>query len=267
MSQTTCIGVAPAFPPELERLIFEQAARDDKSIIPTLVLVAFRVWHWIRFMQYEIVTEPYKPGRDPAKKDYPDQISARLPRYCHYIRHLLIQEPGVAVPYLSHCSNVENLALWTRLSNVDVLSMLGVMPLRRLSISVKTLFQHTQIDLTHPLFSKITHLEVLDSILEWDDLRQIVDMPNLTHLAIYRPESRKPEHIPVAECKKLKVVILLGVRECWVEKLFPDEPRVVAMRVSQPTMDWTKGAEGDVDFWVLAEEEVAKRRAKLLARS
>ncbi|KAJ6521621.1 hypothetical protein DFH09DRAFT_1424685 [Mycena vulgaris] len=57
-------GDSPTLPPELEQHIFELAAISRPACIPTLMLVARRVKHWVEPLLYRTVVIGFQPIPD-----------------------------------------------------------------------------------------------------------------------------------------------------------------------------------------------------------
>jgi hypothetical protein len=86
---------------------------------------------------------------------------------------------------LSLCSGVFHLEIVGKFANPRILPSLAQMRLRRLSARLEDLFgESSSVDLTHPLFASITHLDVYDSIGETWILTHIAALPALTHLCL-----------------------------------------------------------------------------------
>ncbi|KAF8643451.1 hypothetical protein AX16_009007 [Volvariella volvacea WC 439] len=227
----------PRLPPELERIIFELAARSRKSAaLPVLMLVARRVRDWLRPMLFEVV----------ALSSDRYQTICRWPPYptaqeTHYVKRLLIHYGGYQRPHLntlvdppdfktfvSHCPNLQDFAIWRHAPDhlLDQLTAVLHSPHRtvappgfglfRLSLYLKQLFPD-RVDFKHEVFRDVTHLEVLDggSAITWEEGNNYGCLPRLKYLAFTNvtilPGRTEIVTRCLEECKALKVLILVGV--------------------------------------------------------
>ncbi|KAJ7458923.1 hypothetical protein FB451DRAFT_964776, partial [Mycena latifolia] len=214
----------PGLPPELEREIFEIAARNHPATIPVLVRIAKRVnvifhhcvaqgGHRIEPMLYRVLCVAWElgnPSRIPlaALRSAMDVKPAAF--FHDHVRHL--QFMGYfpvedIIKILSVCKNTINLSLSGR-SIRDartLLPFLGVLPLQRLSATLGRLFA-TGTDFSHPLFSQITHIDV--PTMPWE-VAGFALLPRLTHLSFPFPHlaNFNCAHA-LRECRSLRVLVL-----------------------------------------------------------
>ncbi|KAJ6554233.1 hypothetical protein B0H19DRAFT_1152933 [Mycena capillaripes] len=185
MSDSTPAG-DHTLPIELEREIFELGAFLYPECVPKLLLVTQRVKTWIQPMMYQR-TSPFR---------LPLRTLAKLITVCptcvrDYTRHVcFVGMPyvDIVVDLLSRCEAAVNIAFVDSPpgSHAHLLPIVSALPLQRLSANLRQLFTPAkQIDLAHPLFSRITHLDILywwqsDDWWDWAGLARI---PQLTHLS------------------------------------------------------------------------------------
>ncbi|KAJ7230843.1 hypothetical protein B0H12DRAFT_1077336 [Mycena haematopus] len=137
------------------------------------------------------------------------------------------------------------------------------MPLRRLYADLQDLFSSVDIDFTHPLFSRITHLHLKYHLGwdQWEKWKGLATIPNLTHLAFLGGKSLSIFQNTLAACPKLQVLIFLHLQEkpgLGLESLAHDT-RFVCIPAPPFYTDWQIGAHGGDDFWVRAEKFIAQR--------
>ncbi|KAJ7434673.1 hypothetical protein FB451DRAFT_956255, partial [Mycena latifolia] len=179
----------PALPPELERKIFEICALGRPVSIPKLMLVALRVKEWVEPLLYRTIT---LNAVEPSVDGYPNFTSSILRRAIRRksatffqiaVRNLHFFEDceDDLVMILSICTGVENLSLGM-LEDDPVIPCLELLRLKRLCADVGPSLRY--FSATHPLFSQITHLELLD-VANTDTAlySQLSLLPNLTHLS------------------------------------------------------------------------------------
>ncbi|KAF7315934.1 hypothetical protein MIND_00110200 [Mycena indigotica] len=171
-------------PYELEREIFELTARAFPEFAPQLTLVCKYVQAWVEAVIYETIVLSFKHDR------FLDTFSARPPSFfARTTRHLHIAtgiSHSQARKLLETCTSLTSLTCWSSLlTSIDELSaLLSSFPyLRRLSIDASFLWNPVYPPaIDHPLFSKLTHLEVVNPPW-WFDWTPLLALPPLTHLA------------------------------------------------------------------------------------
>ncbi|KAJ7873186.1 hypothetical protein B0H13DRAFT_2058825 [Mycena leptocephala] len=272
-------------PTELEREIFEIAAFFSPDSMPVLLLVARRVKIWIEPLLYRILTI-YDPSLVIPSVLTPNRVfrysiagfhrlmDRKPTSFFHdYVRHiqLFILDAEEVTKILSVCDATINLALYELPALLPPLSSL---PLQRLSIWAEKLFLGTTVrDFSHPLFSQITHLFLLDSDRggDWGTWSTLAQIPRLTHLSFY--SSRMANSVcrgALEHCKALEVLAIWCANQTKLETNIPRRAElaydvrfvmVVVEGVEEFLADWESGAQGGEDYWVRAEALVQKRRA------
>ncbi|KAJ7620815.1 hypothetical protein DFH06DRAFT_1105734 [Mycena polygramma] len=177
----------PFFPAEFEREIFETAALMSHGEIPTLLRVARRVLIWIEPLLYRVVRVSNLNGNSlAALLRAIESKPADFFQKC--VRHPSLEyvPMGDAVRILGICTGVVDLALNGHVASSELLPILATMSLRRLSAYLDFLFGGA-IDLAHPAFTYLTHLDVMDlgdTDPENQILAQLLALPALTHIAL-----------------------------------------------------------------------------------
>ncbi|KAJ7918169.1 hypothetical protein B0H13DRAFT_2438177 [Mycena leptocephala] len=135
------------------------------------------------------------------------------------------------------------------------------MPLRRLTTVLDDLFFTAGINFTHSLFAHLTHLALLfraEPNAQWDEWKGLALIPNLTHLAFVHERSLPVFQGALATCSALQVFVYLSSWDQGLGSLAQDT-RFVCMITPPFIRDWQIGARGGDDFWVRAEQFIAKR--------
>ncbi|KIM39516.1 hypothetical protein M413DRAFT_192527 [Hebeloma cylindrosporum] len=258
--------VAPGLPPDLERLIFELAARDvGPKGSTTLLLVAKRVHDWIRPLIYRVFNQM-------ATHPFPDFHRAD-PQLLENIGHLaekLLVGYNPASKYslktlLSFCPNIVDLAIWESLLRVFIpATAMDKLPLRRLSAHFSD-FMYEDF-LNRPFFVGLTHLDVLSFMgVYWNkQFEALTHLPNLTHLSISC--STDFDVIPqlLRHCRLLRIFMLTPdtpylyfKRNFTKEELAEINDHRFLLLECPPfpglVHDWEKGARGGIDFWAFGE--------------
>ncbi|KAF7347790.1 hypothetical protein MVEN_01536500 [Mycena venus] len=276
----------PVLPTDLERVIFEIAARSRPQCIPRLILVAWRVKSWVEPLLYETIflfpPAHYLKGQITRRnlihsRDtlFPLLRSKPQAFWEYAARNLFLPlwdvDDGILI--ISHCRGVENLWMTTPSNEIvqELCSVVTALPLKKLHCHLVPLFgSPPQIDFSHQLFAQITHLGLFDypsgGIVDPAIWSKISLIPNLTHLSL------DPVFIGVCltlfrACPFLRVLIVIGSFEYIVINHHADlgpplknDPRFVIMNLRQEARDWQIGTHGEMDYWAQAERFVAQRR-------
>ncbi|KAJ7461194.1 hypothetical protein FB451DRAFT_490414 [Mycena latifolia] len=264
----------PAFPPELERQIFEICALSRPVAIPRLMLVAWRVKQWVEPLFYRTLTiaSEDEDGLKMVKgfPVFPTEVifSAIKTRPATFfrdsVRNLLLHDDlaGAFTAILSVCTGVEN--LWLT-SVEDDLSVLASLPLKHLYAILDPIFRI--FPPTHPVFSRLTHLELFDSAVDttiWSSRLPLI--PQLTHLAFNDPALLDICPHLLQTCTTLSVLVCYDPWRSFrsgstVARALSSDVRFVVMNFPDFLLDWRLGAHTGLDYWSRAESFIAKRRS------
>ncbi|KAJ7677802.1 hypothetical protein DFH06DRAFT_1421965 [Mycena polygramma] len=280
-------STARAFPPELERIIFEIAAELHPKLMPSLLRVASRVRVWIEPLLYNTLVfngRPY-PNVPPALL----QTMSINPSICdRNVRNAIfwdLLDVSDAMPdlaggrsetlhtVLSVCSGIQRLALWQLVPSM--LPVLSTLRPQRLTIPHFVAIEDDK-NVPIPCFTNVTHLVLLDeyspdSIL----LSLIAALPSLTHLGInhnaalvaYTTGDLWLQILRNFTTLQRLLVMFMdrpGPRDVaeWAPDPYIVDPRfgMVVMDYAEYLEDWQIGVAGRRDFWILAEEFFVKKR-------
>ncbi|KAJ7645227.1 hypothetical protein DFH06DRAFT_1136689 [Mycena polygramma] len=267
---------------ELERLVFELAAKDRPSIL-ALILVARRVREWVEPFLYAVLT--LEDNNKRTRAILKAVKSKPAPFLAASVRNVLVEaqleslklEPTELQELLEACPGITNLALYGVVAGPQLLPALAGMHLQRFGADFGDLFgSDAAVDLTHPLFSTVTHLDVFDYIdFEGDDeghgtewLRNLPVLPALTHLRLNSPPTEETLRDTLKGCSQLRILVVtfddtdecsFGAYSQAVRESFQiTDPRVVLTDLDSYSADWEKGARGVADIWSWAEKRVHK---------
>ncbi|KAJ7131440.1 hypothetical protein C8R44DRAFT_57621 [Mycena epipterygia] len=263
----------PFFPPELEREIFESSAELYPDTIPSL-LVAQRVNEWIERIKYNTVTSNGSGGScclDALQRSV--QSGLKPPSFFHdRVRHLFVQRIVLNVAdlgeILSACSGLRSLVLMdSESAEPSLLPRLAATKPRRLCLFLKQIFGAEElIDLSHSMFTSVTHLDLFD-IIHNTNLQSpwlnLAILPALTHLSSLELQDPFMGTELLSNCKKLEVLICMRCDgHAYSNPPSIDDVRFVCMVVSDDDYegDWIIGTKGGMDVWARADVFVAKRR-------
>ncbi|KAJ7784769.1 hypothetical protein B0H16DRAFT_1446917 [Mycena metata] len=284
----------PRFPLELERQVFEMAASSLGNIF-NLILVASRVKEWSVYAQ-----PPNIQGGDAASNRIEPLLYRVIVHGCRQAHGLpitlletLIHKIGSKLPVFwsksvksllflrvrkpedeplgdifAACTGLVRLR--TALPHSRFLPALGNLPaLRYLCTEVTALSSGANfVDFTHPVFRNITHLELLDIPPLYEAAHQIctglVHIPKLTHIAFHALVMCRALFPLLHLFTHLRAFVLLAGTQSRDNLDFTHlamEDRFVSIRQADWKKDWLWGADTGEDFWALADEFLAARRA------
>ncbi|KAJ6593219.1 hypothetical protein B0H19DRAFT_1365351 [Mycena capillaripes] len=278
-------------PEDLEREIFEIAACCRPREIFKLMLVARRVKLWVEPFLYRTIalslindtSEQYLVHSQDTL--FPILDSESRPALRAAVRNFMFVwlPPADGAFVLSRCPGIENLWISGRSLTVsELLPLVANLPnLKCFHCNLTLLFSSApgrQIDFTHQLFERITHLELLNYYAKPADLdrdrdrwAELARLPALTHLAFYNAIFVSMALRLLQTCASLVVLVLkfhgenpgtLVDARPDAQKLAKDSRFVIMDRRSKdPVGDWQVGAYTGRDFWTRAEEWIGKRRA------
>ncbi|KAJ7445046.1 hypothetical protein FB451DRAFT_1148878 [Mycena latifolia] len=267
------------FPEDLERLIFEIASFSYPGVMPTLLLVAQRVKIWIEPLLYMVLYNgSVQSGKGRTLLQLRNLIRSRPSSvFQDYVRHVYLSgfdEHVTVVDILSACPSTTDLKLlpfWGR--GPELLPILGAMPLQRLALHLGLIFTASEapVDFAHPLFLRITHLELggwPNDDEGWAAWAGLAQLPALTHLAFHNNLVLPPVcQSALAQCPSLAALVIVCSDQDAVERYAPDyadvatDPRFVMVVVLDELRDWERGARGGDDYWVAADALIRRRRA------
>ncbi|KAJ7641912.1 hypothetical protein FB45DRAFT_901335 [Roridomyces roridus] len=276
----------PLLPPELEQEIFVTAAYVTPLAIPKFMLVAWRVKLWVEPLLYRVVmlsgidadngwaldSESGYPFRCSDSVLFARALAVPPSTLRDSTQHLFLvsADPDVIQPILSAASNVED--LWINNLNGDHWPLVSAMPLRRLACNLEA-FALPIIEFTHPMFSRLTHLELTFVLHPDEDIwcTGLAAIPTLTHLA-YNNDlgmlSLSPALLRV--CNSLQALIFIALTHIpildrsTVDPHLRDltrDPRFVQVVCMRYVRDWQMGALKGLDYWERADDFISRRRS------
>ncbi|KAJ7473839.1 hypothetical protein B0H11DRAFT_2195509 [Mycena galericulata] len=258
--------ITARLPLELEEAIFVLSAVSRPVSIPNLILVAWRVKHWVEPLLYRTLVINAAPIDDLPSCSVDAFIGITRTNQAMLlksVRNLMLRNTSSddAESIISACSGVQNLYITNVLLHTSTRMYFpghDTMPLTRLYCDRGDIFVPHYPRFAHPLFANITHLELFH--LDNESRKGLALLPRLTHLA-YADDinSLWPWKQLLEECKSLRVLICV----CWPlprhDPPVVEDPRFVMMLVEGYIADWQRGILTGRDFWTRAEEFIAKR--------
>ncbi|KAJ7635717.1 hypothetical protein DFH06DRAFT_1434331 [Mycena polygramma] len=261
----------PAFPAELEREIFETMALMHPGSIPTLIRVARRILLWIEPLLFRVitVTSDIVPALLKATTNKP-------PAFFRAVRHVMLPVQRSAVNIftkedarrlLKLCSKLQSFACdaWNTYMDPILLLILAELHPQRLLVRSHHLYDTAGIDLKHPLFPSVTHLDLIGVAGVAYVLEHVSAMAALTHLSVNHASPREPLLAVLDNCPHLTLLLVKWVSFALKEYIVAQTPCVYDVRFvigMYPSRwaDWEAGANGFSDSWCQADDFVARKR-------
>ncbi|KAJ7019223.1 hypothetical protein C8F04DRAFT_1148507 [Mycena alexandri] len=260
----------PGLPYELERDIFELTARAHPNCAPGLTLVAGYVQIWVEAVIYETIVL----GRNCVSQDlFWRTFSSRPPEFFTKNIRILHLTSGIsrtrARDIISVCTKLSSLTCWANpLDGGQEFSRVLSPELRYLSVNASLLWpmstETIMPDLTLPLFTHITHLEIVNP-LPWFDWAPLLDgsLPHLTHVAFGDLYAAHAEGMTsffrdafASEDPKLQMLIAVSRDEHFLAALEREnikDPRLICLPSYHHPKSlhdyWDSVARRELQFW------------------
>ncbi|KAJ7311696.1 hypothetical protein DFH08DRAFT_973785 [Mycena albidolilacea] len=251
---------SPRLPPELERTIFELAARSSPGRVPSLMLIAWRVKSWLEPLLYRVMCISSTSNAQQSPLDAAEYL---------FLQTIEVSPTSAIVDaILQACPHITHLFSSLPLkSNLKALESIHC--LRRLTVNTTRLFFDHPFDFTHPLFLNLTHLELTDKPrrLEAPLYARLTEIPNLTHICFNAVRLFSVVYPLLASSTRLQLIVLLSTVEKHTQDkaVIHPQPRMddrfVHTDQTNFRADRLGPASGAGDYWERAEEFVAARRA------
>ncbi|KAJ7233929.1 hypothetical protein C8J57DRAFT_1729293 [Mycena rebaudengoi] len=261
----------PSLPYEIERHIFELTARAHPKCAMELALVSRYVQAWVEAIIYEIIV---LEASSPPQALFWRTVSSRPPAFFAKNVRSLHLTTGVsdrdARRIISVCTEISSLTYWAgNMPNGENLFSLLPSTLRRLSINAPTLWSphKSAPDLTRTIFSRLTHLEVVNPHRLFDWFPVISEaLPSLTHLAFGDVAGTQAADMLslfrvalACEAPRLEMLVAVSRDEYFVSELAKiDDERLVCLpsyhRPLTPKEYWRNVARKEIEFWISAAQ-------------
>ncbi|KAJ6495085.1 hypothetical protein C8R45DRAFT_986086 [Mycena sanguinolenta] len=264
----------PRLPPELEHRIFKIAALARPNWIPSLMLVARRVKVWVEPLLYRVVflkASTVELHNFCLPTFTASAIQQKSHHYLQHVRHLLFDDDAVEDTALKSwvpaCTGVTNLYVQINCTHETLHSLISFTNIRYLTIDVNALRDPTP---PFPLFMTVTHLELLayktKSVV--GVCENISRIPKLTHIALNPRLDLTMPHAALCANTQLECIVFLSSEASLDGSPLLDDPRFVCIEESlRYEVDWLNGAVFGEDYWALADEFLAARRAGMIPPS
>ncbi|KAF8151676.1 hypothetical protein B0H34DRAFT_136464 [Crassisporium funariophilum] len=258
-------------PFELEREIFKVSAFLYPKCAVRLVLVACRVRDWIEPEIYRIlrmspstVVPPickWTFNRAPTR----ELDVSRLQRIGPHVRHAMLQgclEEEI-VEVLQHCSNVQNVAIWTApsfgvLAHSVTVALDALPNLRKLAFDLSCFFPDYALPIPFdlPMFKNITHLEI-DRRVNPSRWSKISSLQNLSHLLVKYLMGPGLIRTILGSCPTLQKFLYVNYISSGDKErklLASQDSRFILIEPSSDAINsWEDHVRGGDDEWVAAE--------------
>ncbi|KAJ7339782.1 hypothetical protein DFH08DRAFT_246882 [Mycena albidolilacea] len=280
----------PKLPPELECTIFEIAALARPKMIPSLILVAHRVKHWVEPLLYRVImVVPPNEALEFDTLQFPlftfeilFKVIATKPLEFlqNAVRYLYIDGPVESAELQSICTACKHVVSLFHYEGPRarlVPELLdNLQHLRYLALSFDILRDcHTGRQTS--CVSHITRLELFDTQEDpWvDDLcRYLPLMTCLTHIAFDSVLHDQPVQTALLATKNLRCILLLvnadyvSQRLRNLDPLLLEDDRFLCLGQAQDWREeWLQGAAMGENFWAVADSFLVARRNGKVDRS
>jgi hypothetical protein len=200
-----------------------------------------------------------------ASKSKPPEFFHNAVRYLCIDSNTPVDE---ATQVLKLCAGIVDFSTTRGLSKPEFLPILAEMRVQRFGGCLTNFFEgYDRVNLTHPLFASLTHLDIFDVMSEGlaGICAQIPTLPKLTHLALDRNARLDTVEALLPECPRLKLLLLLWSRSDKHEYELAQVPHVYDVRLvmgmyDESWADWEAGAKGLPHLWSMGDEFVARKR-------
>ncbi|KAJ6465618.1 hypothetical protein C8R47DRAFT_1154687 [Mycena vitilis] len=268
--------VEPAFPPELEELIFGIAALSRPVTIPKLMLVAHRVHDWVEPLLYRVICVSDKPpieGFPRWTMDIPENALKRKPAsfFKGAVRSVFVGFTGDSV--LSRRMHQHHLLAHGRPVSVALPHVGAPRPDAPATPGSQALAIFDDcFRFKDPAFRQLTHLNLILRFFAGGDpgeWMKLASLPHLTHFAFESSNTRALIYPALQACPRLECCILLRPvgadmdPAVWLPE--SGDVRFVTATAPDAQVDWQYGAVGSDDMWARADAVIAERRAAIAA--
>ncbi|KAJ7051693.1 hypothetical protein C8F01DRAFT_1338787 [Mycena amicta] len=288
----------PKLPPELECAIFQLTASAYPTIIPTLLLVAWRVHAWVEPLLYRtIMFKTVTLESVPSVLAYPLDdfkrmvVTERNPSPFLSVHNCMIcvLPADEALAVLAAMPAIQNLFMSVsgklHTKEQPLPAQFKNLPLRHLYGDLEEFVALKNLDpLDHRCFTNLTHLELFmvpsawgDDITPWTAESRtswgfITRLPCLTHIAFDIARSETVLEFLLANCRLLQCLVLLCKKVSTNDytPAITADPRFVVMQtpsLHDYVLDWKEGTMTGEDYWTQAEVFIEKRRSRKIADS
>ncbi|KAJ7673708.1 hypothetical protein DFH06DRAFT_1173101 [Mycena polygramma] len=261
----------PFLPPELEREIFELAARLHPNAIPILLRVAQRVHCWIGPMLYHVLRLE-KGHIVKAIERILDSKPIGLLQ--NAVRHAVVDRDR-------SCWHIISIVLDMNRS-IHELAICGYSDLynRSQALSGQVRPQRLILDgyssariFSDPMLTSVSHLTILErdfglQTVAWENWSGLAELPALTHLCLTANISRIILPDVLKKCPMLRAVVTTWlVRadsrarvDAFSYVLVRPDARVVVTDLPYFYGGWEKGAWSGDDLWLRVDDFIARKR-------
>ncbi|TFK60811.1 hypothetical protein BDN72DRAFT_965512 [Pluteus cervinus] len=200
----------PVFPPEIEEIIFSLCLQSNLRESGNLILVARRVYQWLRPRLYELLMFntiwPHGPHQRPKFKIDVLKVHGR------YVRHILFWSAKFnqnLETHLAWCPNLVNLAIWNEADYSSALvNQLLSLHITHLSFDITAFHGGVwKNSMPETSFKSVTHLDLIGSeiALKANQIKKY--FPSVTHIAFNGDEGLSA--VDVLDCWKGQLEVLI----------------------------------------------------------
>ncbi|KIM72746.1 hypothetical protein PILCRDRAFT_829585 [Piloderma croceum F 1598] len=290
MSAQSAPTFESAFPLDVERLIFEEAACNDIRSAVQLALVCRRVQSWVEPIIYRTVSLHTIEIGDGFRRSL--EITTKPPSfYAQCVKVLYLpttskywcDHPRTTIKLFSYCQGVEHFVSYgspfSAIASTQLMDVITVMRPRRLVASLTHILP-TNSRFSLPFFDNVTHLEISDLMDHWSTWSGFHHLRRLSHILLpvyddfgtpfFTPDAVWVVKDLLAHCETLQVCvlchrsttdILCGLEEALDPLECIEDTRLVFILMPMDKRsDWRAFLNGEPDTWDYADHVVATQR-------
>ncbi|GLB43048.1 hypothetical protein LshimejAT787_1204970 [Lyophyllum shimeji] len=282
-------SLKPALPHDILRLVFEQAALDDRRTALRLVLVSRLVQCWIDRILYSVVNLHRETTCRAFLRTIETSRTKSRAFFATHVKSLCISHDiynDRTVRIINACRGVSDLTFWVVPVTTwkrpycpphqEIAAALEPLRPKKLSVLLHGILGSPYPQFHLSFFQKITHLSVINKWEDWTTWWGFELLPCLTHLSFdirVGPRSldnrtaytvAQALHAVLSRCPHLRVCVLLllfdpcpGFTAATIANIMPGpqrDPRLVFMRDSEPFLDREAHSLREARIWKSAEE-------------
>ncbi|KAG6853046.1 hypothetical protein C0991_007269 [Blastosporella zonata] len=284
-------SLAPVLPYDVLRLIFEQAALDDRREALKLVFLSRQIQRWIELILYSVVTLHRETTCRAFLRTIETSRTKSRAFFATHVKSLCISYDiynDRTVRIITACPGVTSLTFWAiptpwqtsiiRISHEEISAALDPLRPRKLSVLLHGVLGAPYPRFNLSFFQNITHLSVINKWEDWTTWWGFDALRCLTHLSFdlrVGPRSLDDKAAyTIAQSLQAVLSSCIHMHVCVLLLLFDPSPKFTAAKIthympvsqvdtrlvlmgdSEPFLDREAHSNREARIWRMAEEAV-----------
>ncbi|KAG6908571.1 hypothetical protein DXG01_004129 [Tephrocybe rancida] len=242
-------SLTPVLPRDILRLVFEQAALDDKKDALKLVLVSRQVQHWIELIIYSVVNLFHETTCRYFLRTIETSRTKSRAFFTTHVKSLCVSHDlynNRTVRIISACQGVTTLTFWAippasrasiiRIPQEQIAAALDPLRPQKLSALLHGVLGSPYPNFHLSFFQRISHLSVIDKWEDWTTWWGFEILPCLTHLSFdfhVGPQSLDDDTAyTIAQAIHTVLSSCLHLRVCVLVLIFDPSPSFTAAKIT-----------------------------------